>query len=306
MAPPAEPAPSYDASPRPSPQPAAKPTLTGLQKRLLSAAILLPVTIVALWLGDLVWNALIFGFALVMGWEWCAICARRRPAQEPYPDGGLTLAVIVMLATIIAALLPVFVTLPFSPPSNLLVVISGAVLAMIVAWPRRGIQALWFGLGVLYVVPASLAAVAIRAQAGDGLPTEIWIVALVVAADTGAYMAGRSIGGPKLAPRISPNKTWAGLAGAIVSAGIIGAATAALVGRPSLLPLTLVSGLLAIIEQGGDLFESFFKRHFGVKDSGRIIPGHGGVLDRVDGLLAVILAVAGLELALGEGIFAWL
>lgn len=306
MAPPAEPASSFDSSPRPSPQSAAKPALTGFQKRLLSAAILLPVTIVALWLGDLVWNALIFVFALVMGWEWCAICARRRLAQELYPGGGLTLAVIVMLATVIAALLPVFVTLPFSRPSNLLVVIAGAALATIVAWPRRGVQALWFGLGVLYVVPASLAAVAIRAQAGDGLPTEIWIVALVVAADTGAYMAGRSIGGPKLAPRISPNKTWAGLAGAIVSAAIIGAVTAKLVGRPSLLPLTLVSGLLAIVEQGGDLFESFFKRHFGVKDSGRIIPGHGGVLDRVDGLLAVILAVAGLELALGEGIFAWL
>jgi phosphatidate cytidylyltransferase len=138
------------------------------------------------------------------------------------------------------------------------------------------------------------------------LPTAIWIVALVVAADTGAYVAGRSIGGPKLAPRISPNKTWAGLAGAIVSAGIIGGLTAVIIGRPSVLPLILVSGLLAVIEQGGDLFESFFKRHFGVKDSGRIIPGHGGVLDRVDGLLAVILAVAGLELALGGGIFTWL
>jgi phosphatidate cytidylyltransferase len=280
--------------------------MTGLQKRLLSAAILLPVTIVALWLGDLVWNALIFAFALVMGWEWCAICARRRPTQVPYPDGGLSLVVIVMLATVVAALLPVFVTLPFAWPSTLFIVAAGAILAAVAVWPRRGSGALWVALGVLYVVPASLSAVAIRAQAVDGLATEIWIVALVVAADTGAYIAGRSIGGPKLAPRISPNKTWAGLAGAIISAGLVGAITAMFLERPSMLPLTLVSGLLAVVEQGGDLFESFFKRHFGVKDSGRIIPGHGGVLDRVDGLLAVILAVAGLELALGEGIFAWL
>lgn len=306
MAPPAEPASSLDTSSRSSSPPAAKPALTGLQKRLLSAAILLPVTIVALWLGDLVWNILIFVFALAMGWEWCAICVGRRPAQAPYPDGRVTPAAIVMLATIVAALLPVFVRLPFPWPSNLLIVVVGAVLASLVAWPRRGSAALWFGVGVLYVVPASLAAMAIRAQAGDGLPTEIWIVALVVAADTGAYAAGRSIGGPKLAPRISPNKTWAGLGGAIVSAGIIGAVTAMIIGHSSVLPLALVSALLAIVEQGGDLFESFFKRHFGVKDSGRIIPGHGGVLDRVDGLLAVILAVAGLELALGEGIFAWL
>ncbi|HVI87850.1 MAG TPA: phosphatidate cytidylyltransferase [Dongiaceae bacterium] len=280
--------------------------MTGLQKRLLSAAILLPVAIAALWLGAQVWTALIFIFALAMAWEWCTICVRRRLAQEPYPDGALTLAGIVMLATVVAALLPVFMPFPFPWPSNLSIVVAGAALAVIAAWPRNGPKALWFGLGVLYVVPASLAAVAIRAQAGDGLPTEIWIVALVVAADTGAYVAGRSIGGPKLAPRISPNKTWAGLAGAIVSAGIIGAVTAVIIGRPSVMPLTLVSGLLAIVEQGGDLFESYFKRHFGVKDSGRIIPGHGGVLDRVDGLLAVILAVAGLELALGEGIFAWL
>ena len=114
---------------------------------------------------------------------------------------------------------------------------------------------------------------------------------MVVAVDSGAYAAGRSIGGPKLAPRISPKKTWAGLAGGIAAALLIGWISAFLLDLPRFLPLILVSGVLAVVEQAGDLAESAFKRRFGVKDSSQLIPGHGGVLDRVDGLLAVALVV---------------
>ncbi|HVJ40349.1 MAG TPA: phosphatidate cytidylyltransferase [Dongiaceae bacterium] len=308
MAPPAEPTRHLGEPAVSVARPSTSSHLTSLQKRVLSAAVLLPLAVVALWFGDRAWNALIFLFALSMAWEWCAICGKKRPEQVPYPSGAVTLPLIVMLATVAVALLPSLVPISgnmFWPP-NIATIVAGAVLACVAAWPHRGMAALWFGLGVVYVVPASLAAIAIRAQPSDGLATEIWIVALVVAADTGAYIAGRSIGGPKLAPRISPSKTWAGLFGAVVSAGLVGCVTAIVVARPSPLPLVLVSGMLALVEQAGDLFESFLKRHFGVKDSGRIIPGHGGVLDRVDGLLAVILAVAGLEFIMGEGILAWL
>lgn len=115
-----------------------------------------------------------------------------------------------------------------------------------------------------------------------------WVMIVTWATDIFAYFAGRSIGGPKLAPTISPNKTWAGLIGGMAGAGVAGAGTAILldIGHPFVW-LGAVMGLLA---QGGDLYESWLKRRAGVKDSGRILPGHGGVLDRVDGLLPVALA----------------
>lgn len=318
MAPPAEPVqhlgdlqsrandgsgtPTADAA---SPQSRSRLPLSSLQKRFLSAGILLPAALITLWIGDRVWAAFILAFALVMAWEWCAVCATRRMTQIPWPSGRLALPNIVAMATVFLALLPTFVPISLLPPAwfSLLV---GVILVIGSAWPQRRSVSLWLGLGLLYVIPASLAAIAIRAQPGDGLSTEIWIVALVVAADTGAYVAGRSIGGPKLAPRISPNKTWAGLAGAILSAAVVGWITSLSLAQHTNWLLIIISGALALVEQAGDLFESFFKRYFGVKDSGRIIPGHGGVLDRVDGLMAVILAVAGLEFMMGGGILGWL
>jgi phosphatidate cytidylyltransferase len=133
----------------------------------------------------------------------------------------------------------------------------------------------------------------------------LWVLALVWATDTGAYIAGRRIGGAKLAPRISPNKTWSGLGGGIAAAALVGAVAALWLGTSSVWLLLGVSAALAIVEQVGDLAESAFKRRFGVKDSSDIIPGHGGVLDRVDGLLAVIVAVAGLSLAGGGSVLLW-
>src|SRR5581483_7042263 len=118
---------------------------------------------------------------------------------------------------------------------------------IITAWKDRR-AAPWFVIGLLYVMLPCTAILALRADPTVGLQQILWIVALVIAADTGAYIAGRSIGGPKLAPRISPNKTWAGLGGAVVSAAIVGAITAVLMGRPGILPLTAVSAVLAIVE----------------------------------------------------------
>jgi phosphatidate cytidylyltransferase len=279
--------------------------LTSLHKRLLSAAVLLPLAVLALWLGGAIWIAFVSAFGLTMIWEWCAVCDLRRQTQIPWPQGRLALPTIVAMATGSLAFFQTLQPMPLLPPAWFSLVL-GVVLTTACAWPGRGPGSLWLGVGLIYVIPACLAAMAIRAQSGDGLSTEVWIVALVVAADTGAYVAGRSIGGPKLAPRISPNKTWAGLAGAVLAAAIVGWVTATVVALPSPWGLALISGGLAIVEQAGDLFESFLKRHFGVKDSGRIIPGHGGVLDRVDGLLAVILAVAGIEFLMGGGILGWL
>ncbi|MCH7931170.1 MAG: CDP-archaeol synthase, partial [Proteobacteria bacterium] len=144
-----------------------------------------------------------------------------------------------------------------------------------------------------------------RADETVGRETVFWLFAVVWATDVGAYFAGRGVGGPKLLPRISPGKTWAGLVGGVVCAALVGAAAAALLDLPSHAPLILVSALLAVVAQAGDLFESMVKRRFKAKDSGTLIPGHGGVLDRLDGLLAAAPVVAVITVFSGQGVLAW-
>jgi len=138
--------------------------------------------------------------------------------------------------------------------------------------------------------------VVLRRHDAHGLLYAFWAMALVWACDIGAFFAGRSIGGPKLAPRLSPNKTWAGLIGGTIAAGALGLALHATAGLP--LALALCSPVLAVLAQLGDLYESWLKRRAGVKDSGNILPGHGGVLDRLDGLVPVAPVAALLVLAL--------
>jgi phosphatidate cytidylyltransferase len=150
------------------------------------------------------------------------------------------------------------------------------------------------GWGFVYVaVPAF--AVLVLSWAYYGLV--LWVMIVTWATDIFAYFAGRAIGGPKLAPRISPNKTWAGLAGGGVGAAVLGGLAAWWLDLGS--PFLALGGLMAVVAQAGDLYESWVKRRAGVKDSGTILPGHGGVLDRLDGLLPVavltlLLLMAGL------------
>jgi phosphatidate cytidylyltransferase len=121
----------------------------------------------------------------------------------------------------------------------------------------------------------------------------IWLIAVVWATDTGAYLVGRKLGGPKLAPAISPGKTWSGLAGGVGAAALTGLVAAKLHDDGRVVTLVAASMVLALVAQVGDLFESGLKRRFGAKDSSNLIPGHGGVLDRVDGILAAVLALGG-------------
>jgi phosphatidate cytidylyltransferase len=146
------------------------------------------------------------------------------------------------------------------------------------------------GWGLLYVVLPAVGLLYLRDQ--HGLALTLWALAVVWATDIGAYFAGRAIGGPKLAPRLSPNKTWAGLIGGMVTAAAVGAAIA--IGADLSMRLLWLGGVMAVFAQAGDLFESWLKRRAGVKDSGAILPGHGGVLDRLDGLVPVASLVAAL------------
>ena len=155
-------------------------------------------------------------------------------------------------------------------------------------------------LGLPYVVVPVMALLLLRAQQPNayGLLLAFWALGLVWATDIGAYFAGRSIGGPKLAPRVSPSKTWSGLGGGVLAALVLGFLLHRFAGLP--IQLAAASGLLAVAAQLGDLFESAMKRRAGVKDSGTLLPGHGGVMDRLDGVVAAAPLAALLYLLLGQ------
>ncbi len=283
--------------------------LTNLHKRLISAAILLPLVVVEIYLGHPYFDLLVAVFAGIMAWEWARICARRRNPADPAPAARLgsekwLLPSLLAIAGAVAAVLAAgFIAEPASVEWQILC--AAALLSGAAAWPHHRNRALWFIAGTLYVTLPALALIAIRADADFGRAMLLWTIALVVAADTGGYIAGRSIGGPKLTPRVSPNKTWAGLIGAVVGAGAVGLITAFILNHTNVWVLALLSAGLGVVEQLGDLVESAFKRHFGVKDTSHIIPGHGGVLDRVDGLLAVAVAVLVINEWAGGSVLAW-
>jgi phosphatidate cytidylyltransferase len=166
-------------------------------------------------------------------------------------------------------------------------------LAMLVAKASSGSLARLVG----WVVGAAYIAAAAYALIGFDLEELVLVIGLVIATDTGAYFAGRAIGGPKIAPKVSPSKTWAGLSGGMIAAALwMGAAIYVIAsmaesGQPTshVAPFAIGGAVLAVAAQAGDFFESWLKRRAGVKDSSRLIPGHGGVFDRVDGLLPVAI-----------------
>lgn len=283
--------------------------LTNLQKRILSAAILLPLTVLAIGFGRPYFDLLVALFAGIMAWEWAQVCARRRNPGDPaaamrQPAAGWILPGAISIATATLAVL-IAGLMPGTGATEWVVLGVGAALSAVIGARHHRHQAIWFSIGAVYVTLPALALVAIRAEPAHGRESLFWIVALVVAADTGGYLVGRNVGGPKLAPRISPNKTWSGLGGAVAGAALAGLATAFVLNHTNVWVLTLISAGLGLVEQAGDLVESAFKRHFGVKDTSQIIPGHGGVLDRVDGLLAVAVGVLVISVWAGGSVLAW-
>lgn len=177
------------------------------------------------------------------------------------------------------------------------VLVAAAATAVFYEWTRlaRGWGLVWQVGGFLYALAAALSLLWIRDRADPGIPNgglalTFWVFIVVWSTDIGAYFAGRAIGGPKLAPSISPGKTRAGLYGGIAAAFLLGSLWAYASGLRY--TLDLMAPLFAAAAQGGDLFESWMKRRAGVKDSGNWLPGHGGVFDRLDGLLPVAILTA--------------
>jgi phosphatidate cytidylyltransferase len=263
-----------------------------LRLRVLSALVLAPLPIAAIWFGWPWLPLLTAAAAAVMAWEWGRLCRGGNFGRT-----GIVLVAVVLVAVAAASLASTGLALGTA--------VVGAGLVLWAARETKDVDPKWTAFGALWV---ALPCVCLLWLARDGLagrPTLLWLLAVVWATDIGAYAVGRTFGGPRLAPRWSPRKTWTGLAGGIVCAALTGWATAAWLGISPVAPLVEVSAGLAIVEQFGDLAESAAKRRFGVKDSSGLIPGHGGLLDRLDGLLAVIPVVALLTLIGGRSLLAW-
>jgi phosphatidate cytidylyltransferase len=290
---------------------------SGLRQRAVSALTLAPVPVAAIWFGP-PWLLLVtLAAAAVMAWEWGRLCRRRRPPRPAAAAGddrlnpalandpstqdsagvGITLVGVVVAAVATTAF------------ANAGLAVAAAFLgaAIVYCWARAesGIEARWAALGALWVALPCVAFLWLADAAVGGRATLLWLLAAVWATDIGAYAFGRAFGGPLLAPRWSPRKTWAGLGGGVACAALTGAATARILGTSSAPSLALLSAGLAVVGQFGDLAESLAKRRFGVKDSSGLIPGHGGLLDRLDGLLAVLPTVALLTLIGGRSVLTW-
>lgn len=267
--------------------------LRNLVKRIAAAAVLAPLAVAAAYAGSWLWIALVTAATIGLYFEWLGIVGT---AGEMRSTAAGTVALALAGVSLAFG--------QYSPA--LLVLVLGIAGAAALAPQRRG----WSAAGFAYAAAAELAAVLVRADARMGFVALIFILLIVWATDIGGYFAGRGLGGPKLWPRVSPNKTWAGAVGGFLGSLIV-AVGFAVVGVGRILPLLAVAGGLSIVGQLGDLFESAVKRRFGVKDSGHTIPGHGGLMDRLDSLVAVLVLAAilgalryGMD-GVGRGLMVW-
>jgi phosphatidate cytidylyltransferase len=265
-----------------------------LRKRALTAMLLGPAALACMWLGAHWWAGLMALCVAGLAWEWVRLCggSTRAPPGVVVPAAVLAAGFLAMLGWSLAALL---------------LLAGGAVLAhgMARRFPRR-VPPLWLAFGVFYIGLAGVALIVLRDDDRVGRDNIIFLFLVVWASDISAYLAGRSLGGPKLWPAVSPNKTWSGAVGGLAGAVAIGFMTALLMGQGfDPIHLLLVAAALGLAAQAGDLLESWIKRHFGVKDSSGLIPGHGGLLDRLDGVLAAAPLAVLLAALLGPGTHLW-
>lgn len=252
--------------------------------------MLAPLALVLVWLGGPFFAVLVILAAAGMGWEWA-----RLTGCGPIPNVGL-----VMLATALPSGVAAFGMVRI----GLVLGVALAALVWAAASRVRGAAPAWAGLGTAWIALSCLACLWLAADAATGRSAVLWLFATVWASDSGAFAAGRSVGGPRLAPRLSPNKTWAGALGGVLGVAVVAGAFAWWLGASA--TLVVPAGIaLGIAAQLGDLGESLAKRHFGVKDSSGMIPGHGGLLDRLDGMLAAAALQALLTLAGGASPLAW-
>ena len=264
-----------------------------LMLRVIAALVLAPAAVLVAYLGGWPWTTLVTLAAIGLYVEWLMIVGAARE-RRAVVAGGVALAVSGVCLAVGRV------------DASLLVVVIGLAAVTIVAPARRH----WTAAGYCYAAAAQMASALLRLDQASGFAALMMVLLVVWGTDIGGYFAGRGIGGPKLWPRVSPKKTWAGAVGGFAASLVISGGFAALgVGKTS--PLLLLGAALSIASQLGDLLESAVKRQFGVKDSSHLIPGHGGLMDRLDGFVAaaVIAAVFGLLRhgvdGVGRGLMVW-
>lgn len=264
-----------------------------LSTRIIAAAVLIPLAIAIAWAGGWLWTALVTLAAIGLYVEWLMVV-------------GLVADRRVAIAGVIALAMAGLCLAIGRIDAALVVLGVGLVVVAVITPSQRN----WSALGFLYAAVAEIASVLLRLDPVKGFAALVFVLVIVWVTDSGGYFAGRGIGGPKLWPRVSPKKTWAGAIGGFVASLAVAGAFAALdLGKAG--PLLMISGVLSVVSQLGDLFESAVKRRFGVKDSSQIIPGHGGLLDRLDGFVAAVAMAAlfgflrGGADGVGRGLMVW-
>jgi len=263
--------------------------------RVLSALVLAPVAIGCAYFGGPIF-ALFWGIAAVaILWEWTALVAGVAARLSFYAGTSATVLALIIL-------------MRGRPGVAMLMVLLGALAAAVFAPAERRA---WIAGGVLYAGAMLLTPVIVRMDETLGFTAILVLFAVVWTTDIFGYFVGRAIGGPKLAPRISPKKTWSGAIGGTGGALVVALGAAKLAGLASIWAVAVIALSLSVVAQAGDIFESALKRSFGVKDSSHLIPGHGGVMDRLDGFWAASLCAALIGLlragfdAPAHGLLAW-
>ena len=264
-----------------------------LRKRVLSSLVLVPAAGLLIWAGGSAFDIGILFIAGVMAWEWGALIS----APSDRHRTRMVLAIALLVSFVVA--------LVFHVPAGVACAAIAVPISIMLARQLRVVGPIWVGVAVIGTVFPALALVWMRSHIDFGLETVIYVIASVAATDVGAYAAGRTIGGPKLLPKVSPSKTWAGLAGGMAGSMLVAGFFTLMhedARGAALVPLAIG---IALIAQAGDLLESAVKRHFKVKDSGSLIPGHGGILDRVDGMMTVLPVVALAMWVSGRSVLQW-
>ena len=276
-----------------APAAAVEPVTHNLLVRVIAALVLAPLALAIAYAGGWLWTVLVTLASIGLYVEWLMIVEASREAR------------VVAAGVIALAIAGLCLAIGRIDAGFLVLVIGLAGVAWLASERRH-----WAAAGFLYAAAAEIASVLVRLDQAEGFAALILILLVVWVTDIGGYFAGRGIGGPKLWPRVSPNKTWAGAIGGFAASLVVAAGFAAL-GLGKTGPILVLGAALSISSQLGDLFESAVKRRFGVKDSSHLIPGHGGLLDRLDGFVAAIVLAAifgflrdGVD-GVGRGLMVW-
>ncbi|UOM34813.1 phosphatidate cytidylyltransferase [Acuticoccus sp. I52.16.1] len=243
-----------------------------MRLRLISAAILIPVVIFALWVGEIAFAGIVLVTALLVQEEWLRMVG-----------AGHLRRVVLAAFAVLGILTVVAVTQPLWAAAAVLAAGCLGVGATVLL-STRAASPWWVAAGVLYAGLAVIALVELR-KGGDGFGAVVFVFLIAWTTDTAAFFVGRKVGGPRLWRSVSPSKTWSGAIGGVLAGALCGAFVLSLLEAPPSALGFAVAALVAVASVGGDLLESAAKRRFHIKDAGTLIPGHGGVMDRVDGLI---------------------